>query len=158
MYGKTKRYFFAIFVDSANNIWYTFLDFERRIVFARVFQSNLPTDRPTGAGRNTDIWNAAAASENRKLLREKRSVILDVWPSIFSTQITLCSRRCGASGEAVNVSLPAYGHTDSRVHCRSATLGCLIDWVKSSNFISWFLYSHEIARFGVQTCETVNKE
>ncbi len=37
-------------------------------------------------------------------------------------------------------------------------LDCLIDWVKSSNFISWFLYNHEIARFGVQTCETVNKE
>ena len=26
-------------------------DFERRIEFVRVFQSNLPTDRPTGAGR-----------------------------------------------------------------------------------------------------------
>ena len=51
------------------------LDFERRIEFVRVFQSNLPTDRPTGAGRDTDIWD---------------------------------------------VGLPAYGHTDSRVHCRSA--------------------------------------
>ena len=27
----------------------------------------------------------------------------------------------------------------------------------SSNFISWFLYNHEIARNTVQTCETVNK-
>ena len=56
MEKQIKLHFFAIFVDSANNIWYTFFDFERRIVFARVFQSNLPTDRPTGAGRNTDIW------------------------------------------------------------------------------------------------------
>ena len=131
MEKQIKLHFFAIFVDSANNIWYTFFDFERRIVFARVFQSNLPTDRPTGAGRNTDIWNAAAASEKCKLLRKKRSVIRIVWPSIFSTQIALCSRWCGVSGEAGNVSVPTHGHTDSRVHCRSATLVALLIELKA---------------------------
>ena len=46
------------------------------------------------------------------------------------------------------------GHTDSRVHCRLAACR-LIDWVKSSNFISWLLYNRNA--FGTQTCETVNK-
>ena len=37
-------------------------------------------------------------------------------------------------------SLGSWGHTDSRVHCRLAACR-LIDWVKSSNFISWLLYN-----------------
>ena len=48
----------------------------------------------------------------------------------------------------------SWGHTDSRVHCRLAACR-LIDWVKSSNFISWLLYNRNA--FLTQTCETVNK-
>ena len=59
-------------------------------------------------------------------------------------------------------------HLKTRVHPKAIrTAGSTADRQRklpllierySSNFISWFLYNHEIARFDVQTCETVNKE
>lgn len=52
-------------------------------------------------------------------------------------------------------STGSWGHTDSRVHCRLAAMRCLIDWVKSSNFISWLLHNRNV--LNAQTCETVNK-
>ena len=45
--------------------------------------------------------------------------------------------------------------TDRRVGCRCGLGDHVIDWVRSSNFISWLLYNQCVS---TSSCETVNKE
>ena len=44
--------------------------------------------------------------------------------------------------------------TDRRVGCRCGLGDHVIDWVRSSNFISWLLYNQCVS---TSSCETVNK-